>query len=158
MDKAKLLEHARAHFQQETARIRSLAAPSASAAAGTAAVTADPTPTFTYTGYLDVEGFYFFHMDVMGLSSADLNFHGSGHSWIVGVAGCEVVGQMSQSINQLNGATVDFTLTIGALTMGGVSITFNKASDGSLLGTLNGVAQGAASGHASGSGTFDVPS
>ena len=132
MDNDQLLQLAGTRFEQERARIASLAPQNLEPS--DAAPAADPPATFQYWGYLDVEGAYWFHMDVIGMSSSDVSFHGSGESWIVGVGQCEVGGQMSQQINQLDGAKVNFTLTLGTVGPGGgAEINFYLASDGSLL-------------------------
>jgi len=158
MSRDELLQLSTREFQRRWDVARTLSKGRTAGPGQPAPLPDDPPPTFEYSGYLDIEGFYWFHLDVIGFSAQDYNFHGSGSSWIFSVAQCEMVGPMVTTLNTLSGVTIDFSLVLGAVGGGGAQITFTESKGGSVLGTLTGAAQGLGTGYASGSGTFAIPS
>lgn len=152
-------------FDAEVARIRSAAATAPTsrfAVANQHVLNASFTPSVC-AGTIETAGFIWWTLSCTG---AGTDFTGAyafsfdasgGPDWDVSAFECEVAGTFVVDPSTISGQA-NFTLVIGGVEEGAVSLSLYSTDNQTFYGTLAGVAQGIGGAGLSGSGTLSVSS
>lgn len=160
-----LVKRSQAAFNAEVARIRSAAAkaPTSKLALANQKVLNGSFTASACAGTLETAGFVWWTLSCTGagtdLSSAyTFSFDASGGpDWDISVFECEVAGTFVVDPSTISG-NCSFTLAIGGVEEGAVSLSLYSSDDQTFYGTLAGVAEGVGGAGLSGSGSLSVSS
>lgn len=160
-----LAARSKAAFDAEVARIRSAAAnaPTSKFALANQHVLSESFTPSVCAGTLETAGFIWWALSCTGAGTDftgayTFSFEASGGpDWDVSAFTCEVGGTFVVDPSTISGQA-NFTLAIGGLEEGAVSLSLYSTDNQTFYGTLAGVAEGVGGAGLSGTGTLSVSS